>query len=59
MMRQLNQQTPLSMNSRNAVHLQFLTVFRLNAFTACVMWVGLNIVEQNKCINRPQTDLCN
>jgi hypothetical protein len=58
-MQQLNQQTARSMNTRTAVHLQFLTAFRLNAFTACAMWVGVNIVEQNKCINRPQADLCN
>jgi len=58
-MQQLNQQAAHSMNTRAAVHLQFLTAFRLNAFTACAMWFGLNIVEQNKCINRPQPDLCN
>ena len=58
-MRQLNQQADLSRNTRTVVHLQFLTAFRLNAFIASVIWMGLNIVEQNKCINRPQTDLCN
>jgi hypothetical protein len=58
-MRQLNQQAARSMNTQTAVHLQFLTAFRLNAFTARAMWFGLNIVEQNKRINRPQADLCN